>query len=213
MPVEYDPFETRWRRDPYPIYRALRESDPVHWAPGAGCYCVSRYDEVLMVLRGGERCSSKAMLTMLMNTALEGPIWSRYLPVAEFLLRTRINPFAIARTETLVVADPPRHDALRAVVNRGFTPRRVQAWRDRAREIAAESVAKLGRGEPFDVVRDLAVPLPVTIIAELLGVERERERDFKRWSDAIVSSSTGSARTGGMNRALMRPMADLYRYL
>ncbi len=213
MPVEYDPFGERWRRDPYPTYRALRERDPVHWAPEAGCYCVSRYDDVLFVLRDAERFSSKAMLTMLMNTELQGPLWRRYLPVAEFLLRTRINPFALARTENLIVSDPPRHDSMRAVVNRGFTPRRVRAWEARARAIAADCVAKLRGGEPFDVVRDLAIPLPVTIIAELLGVEPERQRDFKRWSDAIIASSTGSGRARGMDRTMTLPMIELYRYL
>ncbi len=213
MPVEYEPFDARWRPNPYPTYREVRERDPVHWAPQAGCFCVSRYEDVAFVLRDAERFSSKAMLTMLMNPEMQGPLWRRLLAVGEFLVRTRINPLAMAKVENLIISDPPRHDAMRAVVNRGFTPRRVRAWEPRARAIAADCMARLRHGEPFDVVRDLAIPVPVTIIAELLGVEPERQLDFKRWSDAIISSSTGSGRGRGMDRGFLRPIAELYPYL
>jgi cytochrome P450 len=210
--VEYEPFDPRWRRDPYPTYRALREQAPVHWAPAAACFCLSRYEDVVEVLRDPERFSSSAMLTMLNNTE-GGSLWRRILAVGEFLVRTRINPLTIQQTPNLITSDPPRHDAMRAVVNRGFTPRRVRSWEGRAREIAAACVDRLRRGEPFDVVRDLAIPLPVTIIAELLGVAPERQLDFKRWSDAIICNSTGSGRMQGIDRAFMRTMADLYHFL
>jgi cytochrome P450 len=58
-------------------------------------------------------------------------------------------------------------------------------------------VAKLRRGEPFDVIRDLAVPVPTIVIAELLGVEAERRADFKRWSDALIAATGGAARAAG----------------
>jgi cytochrome P450 len=203
----------RTRQDPYPTYRALRERDPVHWAPEAGCFCVSRHDDAVFVLRNTETFSSQAMMTMLTNTKGRGPLWRQLLALAEFLARTGINPFALQRTPKLITSDPPRHDSMRAIVSCGFTPRRIRAWEDRAREISVACVAKLHRGEPFDVVRDLAIPLPVTIIAELLGVAPERQLDFKRRSDAIISSSTGSGRARGMDRGFMRTMSELYRYL
>jgi cytochrome P450 len=213
LPVEYEPFGARWRADPYPTFRALREHDPVHWAPEAGCFCLSRYDDVVSVVRSHEDFSSKAMMTMLANTEGQGSLWRQLLAVGEFVLRTRISPFALQRTENLITADPPRHDVMRAIVNRGFTPRRIRAWEARAREVAQACVAKLRRGEPFEVVHDLAIPLPVTIISELLGVPPERQRDFKRWSDAVVSSSTGSGRARGMDRAFMLTMAEFYCFV
>ncbi len=214
MGVEYEPFGTRWQADPYPTYRALREHDPVHWAPEARCFCLARYDDAVLVLRNAELFSSQAMLTMLGNTAGSGSLWRRLLAVGEFLATTRINPFRLQRTANLIVSDPPRHDEMRAVVGRGFTPRRIRIWEERAREITAACMAKLRTDAPFDVVRDLAIPLPVTIIAELLGVAPERQLDFKRWSDAVISSSTGSGRArGSMDRAFLRTLSELYRYL
>jgi cytochrome P450 len=213
LPVEYEPFGTRWRADPYPTFRALRERDPVHWAPEAGCFCLSRYDDVVSVLRSHDLFSSKAMMTMLANAEGQGPLWRQLLAVGEFVVRTRISPFTLQRIENLITADPPRHDVMRAIVNRGFTPRRIRAWEARAREIAQTCAAKLRRGEPFDVVQDLAIPLPTTIISELLGVPPERQRDFKRWSDAVVSTSTGSGRSRGLDRAVMLTMAEFYCFV
>jgi cytochrome P450 len=210
--VEYEPLGGLWRSDPYPTYRALREHDPVHLSPEAGCFCLSRYDDAVFVLRSPELFSSQAMQTML-NPVENGPAWRRLLAVAEFLVTTRINPIRLQKTANLITSDPPRHDAMRAVVSRGFTPRRIRVWEERAREIAASCLRKLQGGAPFDVVGDLAIPLPVTIIAELLGVAPERQLDFKHWSDAIVSSATGSARVRGMDRAVLRTLSYLYRYL
>jgi cytochrome P450 len=79
-------------------------------------------------------------------------------------------------------------------VNRGFTPRRVRAWEPRIRALVADAMRRLASGGPFDVVRDLAIPLPVTVIAEMLGVEPERRDDFKRWSDAAIEGMTGADR-------------------
>ena len=211
--VEYEPFGSRWQADPYPTYRALRECDPVHWAPEARCFCLSRYEDAALVLRNHEDFSSEAMLTVLGNTSAGGSLWSRLLAVAEFLAKTRINPFQLQRTANLITSDPPRHDAMRAVVSRGFTPRRIRVWEGRARELATACVAKLSGGGVFDVVRDLAIPLPVTIIAELLGVPPARQLDFKRWSDTVISSSTGSGRARGMDRSFLRTLSELYRFL
>lgn len=103
-----------------------------------------------------------------------GPMRPRYLlALARFLLKTRINPGTMQKRWSLVSNDPPRHDVMRKIVNRAFTPKRIEAWEQRAREIVATRLAKLARGDAFDVVEDLAVPLPVTIIAEMLGVAPE----------------------------------------
>ena len=70
MSVAYDPFAPEFRDDPFPVYRQLRDQAPVHWAPDAGCYCVSRYDDVVAVLKDTESFSSRAMFTVLMNGGL-----------------------------------------------------------------------------------------------------------------------------------------------
>ncbi len=93
------------------------------------------------------------------------------------------SPFAAS----MIAADPPRHKQLRGLVSQAFTPRAIAALAPRITAITQELLdAVRARGE-MDVIHDLSYPLPVTVIAEMLGVPVERQADFKRWSDAIVS--------------------------
>jgi cytochrome P450 len=210
MPVDYDPLSPRFRDDPYPVYRELRDHAPVHFAPVSGMYCLSRHEDVAEALVHPEIFSSSAMNTVLSDM---GPMRPRLLlSLLGFLVRTRINPFEMRRRGSLISIDPPRHDALRAIVNRGFVPRRIAAWEPRARQIVADAMAGLLPGEPFDVIERLAIPLPVSIIAEMLGVEAERHADFKRWSDAVIAMMTGAAR-GNPTSGLLREVGDLFIYL
>ena len=213
MNLDYDPFSPRFRDDPYPTYRALREHAPVFWSPQSKTYCVARHEDVLGVLKRADVFSSSAMSTVLMNPEV-GPRGPRFFwGLARFLMQTRVNPFTMQKRGNLVSADGERHDTMRRVVNRAFTPKRIEAWEVRAREIVAERLAKLERGEPFDVVEDLAIPLPVTIISEMLGVEPERRRDFKRWSDSVIQISSGSSRLEAAQNGAFDEFAELFRYL
>jgi cytochrome P450 len=99
------------------------------------------------------------------------------------------------------------------IVNRGFTPRRVSDWEPRVRELVETCMQDLLRSDDFDVVRHLAVPLPVTIIAEMLGVEPERRADFKRWSDTTIHYATGSGRADRFNREFIDAILELTTYL
>jgi len=194
---DYDPGLPGWREDPYPHYRQLRDEAPVHFAKKSGVWCVSRYDDVMFVLNHPEIFSSRAMFTFLMNQGNEGapPLsWAMLRFVTTMLVKTRLNPFEFATARNLIAEDGERHRSMRNIVNRGFTPRRISAWEDRAKEIVAASMAKLKHSEHFDLVEELSVPLPVTLISELLGVEPERRADFKHWSDVVVSSTSGAGR-------------------
>jgi cytochrome P450 len=216
MPIAFDPLRDVAQADPYPLYRALREEAPVHRAPESGHYCVSRYDDVQHVLRSHDLFSSRAMLTVLQPSGLERgmPLTPRMLWYsARLLWKARLNPFRLLQTPSLIASDGARHDALRAVVNRGFTPRRIAEWEARAREIVASCVAGLERGESFDLVEHLAVPLPVTLIAEMLGVPRERLRDFKRWSDLVIHTATGPGRGDAFTPRVLEGMEELLTYL
>jgi hypothetical protein len=93
---------------------------------------------------------------------------------------------AISST-VIVTADPPRHTHLRQLVNRAFTPRTVAQLRPRIEEIVASLLEGLP-GKTFDVVTSFTTPLPVTVIAELLGIPTKDRADFKRWSDALVGT-------------------------
>ncbi len=216
MVVSYDPFSPRWRSDPNPAYRELRDREPVHWAPEAGVYCVARYDDVIRVLKDPETFSSRAMFEILMNAGQEGPpplSWELVRFVVRYALRTRLNPFAFARARQLIASDPPVHGPMRAIVNRGFTPRRIAEWEPRIRQLVVEQMTKLRAGAPFDVVRDVAVPLPVTVIAEMIGVEPERRAEFKAWSDAIIEGTTGARRENPFHPETLGAIIEMNAYL
>ncbi|HEX5064895.1 MAG TPA: cytochrome P450 [Myxococcota bacterium] len=170
MRRDYDPFAQEFRSDPYPHYAALRSEAPVYWAAGSKTWVVSRHDDVVRVLKDPEGFSSDAMATVLVGGS-GGP-----------------------QPGNLVTHDPPSHTRLRRIVNRAFTPRRVEAWRPMVEARTDAAVAAMRASRRFDVVRDLAVPIPVTVIAEILGIGAERRDDFKRWADTITAGMTGSKR-------------------
>jgi len=216
MDPAYDPCRPEWRDNPYPVYRELRDRAPVHWAPTTRGYCVSRYDDVMFVLRSPELFSSRAMFTFLMNQGHEGrpPLsWPLLRFLAKFVWRTRLNPLEFTTARHLIAEDGERHASLRNIVNRGFTPRRIAAWEGRARALVAEAMGKLRSGAPFDLIEDLAIPLPVSIIAEMLGVETARQGDFKRWSDAVIHLVTGPGRANPLASRRANAMIDVMAYL
>jgi len=100
---------------------------------------------------------------------------------------------ALTEANSLISSDGEIHERLRAVVNRGFTPRRIAELEPRIRKIAEEAIDSVAVNGEMDLVTNLSIPVPVTVIADLLGVPRDRLKDFKRWSDAIITSSTGIA--------------------
>ena len=205
MPVAFDPLDPP--DDPYPVYRRLRDEAPVHHSPERGVWSVTRYDDVMEVLKRPDAFSSRAMFTMLLaggSEKIPPPSFAFLRFMLKMIFQARLNPLEFRTARNLIAEDGERHASMRAVVNRGFTPRRVAAWEGRIRELAAECVAPLRAGAAFDVVRDLAVPVPTTIIAEMLGVPGERLGDFKRWSDVVVSIATGPGRA----RPFERPHGD-----
>ena len=159
VPDQPDVFSDSFREDPYPVYAALRESRPVYREPRYGGYLLTRFDDVLAALTDAATFSSAQG---------PGPMPSSSLSSAAALPAT----------------DPPHHDQLRALVNKGFTPRRVAASEPQILETTRRLVDDLD--DEFDLVSSLSIPLPVVVIAEMLGVESERLPDFRKWSDAFV---------------------------
>lgn len=213
----YEPFSEAVREDPYPYYAALRDEAPVYWAEGAQAWCVSRYDDVQFVLRNAELFSSDAMRTMLMGARpgvnpLEDPdVMERALTLTQ-ALAFPLDELITGRQ--LISEDPPRHTAMRNLVNRGFTPRRIAMWEPRVREFARACVNDMRHAEEIDLVAALAMPLPVRVICEILGVEPERRDHFKQWSDRIIAGTTGSARTvNPLTSGFAEAMQELAEYI
>jgi len=215
--IEYDPFSPVWRPDPYTKYRELRDEAPVFYSSEANIWCISRYEDVLAVLKDTERFSSKAMMTMLMRRGQEEPpslTLAGVRFVARMLWRTRLFPGGFINSRSLISEDGDEHSSLRNIVNRGFTPRHISNWEPRVREIAEESVSTLRAGKPFELVEQLSVPLPVTLICEVLGIEPEKRADFKHWSDQVVKNvSTTEGREGMLSPVMVDVFVEMVSYL
>jgi cytochrome P450 len=94
----------------------------------------------------------------------------------------------------LVTYDPPEHTKLRTIVNRAFTPRRVESWRPLIEQLTRDCVDEMSPRDRFDVIADLAALAPVRVIATILGIDPSRHADFKRWANVISAAMTGSKR-------------------
>ena len=169
----YDPLDSIVRENPYPYYAELRREAPAYKVPSLGVWAVSRYADVVAILRSPERFSSAAMASAVRRPADLAP---------EGTEGQAPDPTAAS----IIGSDPPEHTRLRTIVSRVFTPRRIAALEPRVREIARERLARFVPTGECDLVADYAVPLPVSVIAELLGIDPERHHDFKRWSDAAM---------------------------
>jgi cytochrome P450 len=200
MEIAYEPFSAEVRVDPYPVYRALRDGAPLYRAEGAGAWVLSRYEDVHGLLTEPELFSSEAM-----GSALAG------LPPR--------SEGASPSPRIVLLLDPPQHGPLRSLLNRGFTPRRVSQLEPRVREIVEASMAQVRGRTPVELVSALAVPVPTLVIAELLGVDRTRLADFKRWSQQIIAGVSGStrreleSRDGAVKPAFVQSLGELREYL
>ena len=168
MPKPINLFDPAFREDPYPFYAESRAQGPVAQVDPIGAWLVTGYDEVVDVLKSPGVYSSAAMQGALAQVEIEDSEDDGPPPM-------------------VITTDPPKHDRLRTLVNRGFTPGRIGRVEPRIREIAAELFAAMDTRGECDLVSELAVPLPVRVIAELLGVDPDRFEDFKRWSQAAVA--------------------------
>jgi cytochrome P450 PksS len=164
----------QFKVDPFPFFARLRESEPVYRTSlpdKTPVWLITRYDDVTALLRD-ER------FTKHRRSALT-PEQARKLPWTPPMFRPL--------EKHMLALDPPDHTRLRALVHKAFTPTLVEQMRDRAQSIADELLDEVaGRGE-MDLVRDYALPLPMTIITEILGVPIKDRENFHRWSQALVS--------------------------
>jgi cytochrome P450 len=220
--LAYDPYSRAVQLDPYPFYTALREHAPVFRVESMGAWAISRYADVTEVLKTPDLFSSSSLQTFLAGggplRALSHPGASRVTRAAGWLADTlglqspTLDMVRLTGTRSVISTDPPDHTRLRHLVNRGFTPRRIAALEPRIREIARDCLAALGDRSEMDLMRDFAVPLPVTVIAELLGISIDRLGDFKRWSDAVVQG-VSLGKTAAPSRERIAVMSEFVQFL
>ncbi len=198
MNIEYDPFAPEYRANPYPIFAELRRDAPVYWAERSKMWVISRYDDVMAVLKDTTRFSSDAMATVLLGMT----------PT-----RSWDGTPGVPRP-SVVTSDPPVHTALRNVVNRGFTPRQISAWKPEVEKIIDDCVATMRARRSFDIVADLTNPMPVMVIATVLGVDPSRYADFRKWATIITMGMNGSKRhLGFVGSGAAAASAEMSTYL
>ncbi len=157
-----------WAGDPYPVWAELRRDDPVHRYEGeAGAmWAISRHADVQAVSKDPATfCSGKGVLL----TDLTRPVLS---------------------TDSVLYLDPPLHAKRRKLVSPSLTVRRVADLEGRVREIVRELLDALPTDEPVDIVDHLSAPLPLRVIAELVGVPPSDLAEFRRWSDAMIDAAS-----------------------
>ncbi|RLT39987.1 MAG: cytochrome P450 [Chloroflexi bacterium] len=167
----FNPFVPSYRRNPYLQLDRLRAAEPVHRSDALQAWILTRYDDVLRVLRDHDTFSSDARQA-------GGQI-------AAALQEQRANS-PLGDTRSVLASDPPEHTFLRGIVNRAFTPRSVELLRPRMEEIVASLLDELPDTGEWDLMDGLAQPLPVIVIAELLGIPPEDRAQFKVWSQHIA---------------------------
>lgn len=152
------------RLNPFPWYRHMRQAQPVGYDARHHAWSIFRYDDVQRALSDYASFSSQ----------FSGGTQSIDQPFAASMIST----------------DPPRHRQLRSLVTQAFTPRAIEALAPRIETIVAELLDQVDDRGRMDAIHDLSYPLPVVVIAELLGVPPDQRERFKQWSDAVVSMSS-----------------------
>ncbi len=165
--VLFDPFLPEFIADPYPFYHRLREAEPVHRSP-LGFWVLTRYDDCVTLLRDQRfgRAGFEGMLEAVYGEQRE----QGRLPTS------------------MLFRDPPDHTRLRSLVSRAFTPRVIEGLRPRIQQIVDELLDGVRDARQMDVIAELAYPLPVTVICEMLGVPVGDHASIKQWSSDIARS-------------------------
>ena len=187
----------KFKANPFDFYKRLRAESPIRRMPslkGEPGWLVTRYDDVVTVLNDERFIKNRLNAFSPQQSARE--LWFRKLKVFKSLERNMLD------------LDPPDHTRLRALVSKAFTPGLIEQLRERIQSLTDELLDRVHDCGSMDLIRDYALPLPTTIIAEMLGVPVEDRHKFHRWSNAMTRVSS----TWGMVTAIPQALAFL-RYI
>jgi cytochrome P450/nitrite reductase/ring-hydroxylating ferredoxin subunit len=166
--LDFDPEEPEQRECPFDLYRRARQEMPIFYSERFDLWVVTRYDDIVRILKDPLHFSSAQSLAV--GTAVP--------PEVQAVLDT-----GFPATPTMVTADPPVHTRFRELVGKAFTSRRVAQMEPHMRALAHRLIDHFYRDGHAEIVRQFAYPLPMEIIAEILGVPPTDMDTFKRWSD------------------------------
>ena len=175
-------------RVPHETFKLLRDEAPVYWYDwehGKGFWCITRYDDVVAVMKDWRTFSSETGATALED----------------------LDPDQIEARKSMLDTDPPKHSSLRAIVNKGFTPRAVAAYEDLLRTLTRRILDEaLPKGE-FDFVEEVAKQLPIQVLCRILGVPLEDDEQLIEWGDKMIGNTDPDL--GGLHPA--SPESAKYR--
>ena len=180
--VDFNPLSSELRANPLPQYDKLRRKDPVHRMRISDGWILTRYEDIDMVLRDHRRFG---------NLGRD----FGYLPYISML-----------------DLDPPEHTKVRGLVAHGFTLRAVNSLEPRIAKMVDELLDEVAGKPRFDLIQDIAFPLPITVIAELLGVPPEDRDQFREWSE-VVALDVDPLLDSQQIRDVQRTVEELFDYL
>jgi cytochrome P450 len=187
------------RADPYPFYAQLRSQDPVHWDEMLGFWVLTRYADISSVYADARFSRAQGL-----RRGFER------LPEAEQEIAA---PVYQTFSKTMFYSDPPYHTRLRGLVNNAFTPNAVEQMRPHVQRMVDSLLDAVQTQGEMDAIHDLAHPLPILVISQMLGLPAEERARFKQWSDdlfAILGSVPHAPEA--MERAA-QSLAELTDYL
>jgi len=158
--------------DPYPVYRRMRQRDPVYWSDALGAWVLTRYDDVLAAVRNPAMSSATAEVTAQAQLRGSDPALA--------------TDFTRVTANMMLMKDGQDHHRLRVLGNHAFTPSSLERWQsviERVVDNLLDTAMPLGR---MDLIEDLTRPLPTIVIAELFGNPPEDREMFQEWSMATA---------------------------
>ena len=167
--VEFNPYAYEIHEDPYPVYRRLRDEAPLYRNEELGFWALSRHADVLAAFKDVDRFSNRHGVSLDVDAFHDHADTSM----------------------SFLAMDPPRHTRMRALVSRGFTPRRVSALEPRIRQIAIQHIEGFVERGVCDFIADFAGKLPMDVISELIGIPEEDRSAIRTWADLVVHREEG----------------------
>ncbi|WP_224368094.1 cytochrome P450 [Hyalangium versicolor] len=177
--------------NPYPVFAELRRDAPICQVEPGGLWAVSRYADIMNVLKNPQLFSSEGMARSM------EPAWLGYNPVARSML----------------VMDPPRHGRARSLISRAFTPTTIAQLEPFLRATAERLVDELLARRDADFLQSLALPLPAAAIGHLMGLDASLYSRFKHWSDHVAVVSAISATDIEKQQQVQRSLQEMEGYL
>ena len=189
--LDFDPTSHAVQQDPYPHYRRLRDAAPVAWIPALNAYGLFRYADCKHAFLHPETYSARDFIAQAFGD---------------------LDP--VPETPSLIAMDPPDHTPLRKLAGTAFVPAVTRTLEPRIQQIVNDLLDEImARGRQFDFVSEFAAYVPVSVTAELIGVDRSQRENFKIWTADLLNAANRASLAPGEVERIRRSVAELRAYL